>query len=328
MAPKKRPTNKPQTSDAAAGGHRARLPPLLPLTPVSGLMRQVLRHPEWAVRTEWSAPYGKKDEHDFEENRNLLFFDGAFRKDILSYKQKYPKAYWDKASSSSLAPHADSFFEGLLTAWVDLCEQYEKKLGPNTLTATISPVILWADLDAYHLCQKWGLDDHDFRWIKWLAINWDLERDAVPLSDPPVSLRPDFSPYRIFMEEGPYPDDRVPRKMILELKPGVTRKGAQRALEAILDRFKEEIEPDWLKERKKTARPGITPSDKTTLLKIFSAIPIPTERRGQKAQAIRQAIEQAHDSNLGISRSTIAREYSLWLAGQGRPPKKYTKFSD
>ncbi|MCA9454303.1 MAG: hypothetical protein H6750_04595 [Nitrospiraceae bacterium] len=323
MAQKKRPTNKPRTPDTAAGHRRARLPPLLPLTPVSGAERQALGLPEWAMRSEWPHTYGKKEEHDFEKNRNLLFSDKAFRDDILLYKQKYPQAYWEKVPS--LKQHADSFFEGLLTAWVVLCERYEKELGPNVLTAAVSPVTLWADLDAYHLCQKWGLDPWDFRWIKWLGINWDIEREPVPLSEPPVPLRPDFSPCRIFTEEGLYVDSRVPRKMILELKPGVTRKGAQRALDAVFDRFEVEVEPDWLKERKKPVRPGLTQREQMGLNKIFSAIPIPTRQRGQQAKAIRQAIEQARDSNLDIGDSTIAREYRLWLAGQGRPPAKYKK---
>ncbi len=248
------------------------------------------------------------------------------RDDILLYKQKYPQAYWEKVPS--LTPHAESFFEGLLAAWVVLCERYEKKLGPNILTAAISTVTLWADIDAYHLCRKWGLDAHDFRWIKWLGINWDIEREPVPLLEPPAPLRPDFSPCRIFTEEGTYPGDGVQRKMILELRPGVTRKGAQRALEAVLDRFEEEADPGWLKTRKKPVRPSLTHREQMALIKIFSEIPIPTEQRGERARAIRLAVKQAHDSSLGISDSTIAREYRVWLSRQGLPQKKYTKFSD
>ncbi len=77
MAPKKRSTNKTQVSGRAAG-RRPRLPPLLPLAPVSSAERQALGLPEWAIRTEWPPPYSKKEERDFEENRNLLFFNKAF----------------------------------------------------------------------------------------------------------------------------------------------------------------------------------------------------------------------------------------------------------
>lgn len=281
---------------------------------------------EWATRTEWPIPYGNKEENTCDENHEILFRHPVFREDLLLYKQKYPPAYWENLPS--LVIHADSFLKELLTAWCYLCEKYEQKLGPNALTASISPVTLWADVDAYHLCRKWGLNDEDFLWIKWLATNWNPEQEAAPLSDPPVPYRPDFSPCRVITEEGAFPDSRVSRKMILELRPGVTRKGARRALEAVLNRFEEEADSSWLKGRKSSGRPRITSRQGKVLGKIFSETPIPTKRRGERTKATRQVFKQAQELNLGISESTLTREYTNWLSSQGHPAKKYKKFSD
>lgn len=338
MAPKKQATNKTQAPDRAAGRRLPRLPGLVPLVPVFGPEHQAMGRPMWADGTEWPVHSRRKKGHDigntatrkeqrdFEKNRYRLFSNSDFRKDILVYKQSYPPVYWKQRPS--LTPHAQSFAAELLMAWVSLCEKYEKATGAPALTAAISPVVFWADVDAYQLSQKWGLDDHAFRWIQWLANNWDPTHEDIPRSEPRVPLRPNFNPCRIFTEDAPFPDSRGARKIILELKPGVTRESARQALEEVLDRFEEEADPAWVKAMKNTVRPGLTDRERRGLAEIFSAIPLPTGQHGQQTKAVCQAIEQAHDSKLSIAPSTIKREYRRWLSSQGQPPKKYKKFSD
>lgn len=312
-SPQKHPA-KPRTSGQPEKPvHRPRLPPLRFLVPTSAADKAALgslEPPVFSYQTIESAPWGPPEANRFRAHAKAIFRNPEFRKDVQMYKTKYPAAFWQNLPTLKRA--VQTFNDEIGVLWLALCLMAETQWGPNTLTFTVTPAALWADYDAHEVCRKWGLDDWDFRWVQWLAVNWDPQQEPAPSKDPPVPIRPDFSPLRIVTEEGSPPDGEGPRRITLTIRRGTSKRSALRALNEAFQHFEGKQKPE--------GRPALV--DDEFLHSLFSQHPV--KPRGRKT-VVEQVYGECQKRGVTISRPALRAKYQTWLAERGYPIKRYQK---
>jgi len=194
-----------------------------------------------------------------------------------------------------------------------IIQQYEKKFGPSLYTMQMHSADLCSRWEARDLCQKWDLQNA-WRWIEWLAINWDPATTDLPALDPLHYTDPIFALWYLEIEEAPQPKNWGPRKVTLTLKPGVSYRSAQRGLKQAMK---------YLEKSPKRGRPRLTDEEKEKLDELFSRCPFPEKGTRQKVIRAAQAIIKKWGWNL--SESTVAREYRRWLKAHNQPIKRYMR---
>ena len=240
-------------------------------------------------------PQGRKEDQETIANRKALLLNPEFREDIIAYQTRYPDSYWKNISS--LTQHELNYGRDVFNAVHKIRQQHEKKFGPSMSYMRMSLAEPRSRCDARDLCQKWDLH-HAWRWIEWLAMNWDPQNTDLPSLEPPPDTEPIFALWYLEIEEAPQPKKWEPRKVTLTLKPGVSYRSAQRGLKQAME---------YLEKNTKRSRPGLADDEKNALWELFSRCSFPEKRKRQ--EIIRSARAMMEKWGWNLSEPTVAREY-------------------
>lgn len=248
--------------------------------------------------------------------RKRFYAMPLFRENICDLRRRYDEQYWRQAAKwQRLTNQLDK--ELKKDVW-KLLDRFWTKAGD----APVAPSITFKaggrlrfNIEAEALCQEFGLEAQDWRWVEWLVRHWDPSTSETPsLEDEPYEIRPNLFPWRIvvtdYLTNG---SGSNRRRVTLVLEHGASEKAARSAAARAVK--------DLPAVSHDGGRPTLMESERERLCELFQEHGF-SKKRAREAD-FRTLANVMEKENRNISLSTIRKEYFRWAEPWGIRPRQY-----
>jgi hypothetical protein len=262
--------------------------------------------------------HNRRHEQEYLDNRNALCRDEAFRRDILTLRQRYPLGYWEvyktwEQKAVELTKKANEVCRSVSKLWYG-ANGTDPSVDKLTFTSPLISPSVSVDIDL--LCSSWGLTHpQDKNWALWIIRNWNPAHNELPPAEPETA-RPWLDRWSLRIDnirlQG-QPSD-IPFHATLTLVRGVSLRQAQAAVELAVNALNQKPSTG--------SRPRTSDRELEFLRAEFKNLGIPKPRkRSAMIRKVQEAYKRFYNRDLG--KTFIGNQLRQWLSEQKQPVRRY-----